>query len=366
MFVAILPRQRPRIWKLCCKMEQGISRVPEKPAWAGKEDLLSRFTNLLINTPFIYAILKHQAKAILRRTAESRGIEWRKNAETLSRTCLPLETNEQDREAPAYPPYYRVRFHAYDEGNLCWEAAYEAESATYAMALRVWPEEKRLGWWDAQWRLRQSFLEHVRQFMADGGRSVQTALDLGCSVGVSTRYLADFVAHVSSATSPLHVYGVDLSPYFLAVARYRQATASAIDVQPDGDRVHIAYVHAQGEALTFLIDRSVDLVTMQFVLHELPRDATQAIVEQLVRITRPGGTIAFLDNNPRSRVIQNLPPALFTLMKSTEPHSDDYYTFDIEAALAATSGIESVRVVESDPRHRTLLCRVNQAKYRDP
>ena len=33
------------------------------------------------------------------------------------------------------------------------------------------------------------------------------------------------------------------------------------------------------------------------------------------RLLRPGGTLALCDNNPRSKVIQNLPPVLFTLMK---------------------------------------------------
>jgi hypothetical protein len=36
----------------------------------------------------------------------------------------------------------------------------------------------------------------------------------------------------------------------------------------------------------------------------------------------------------RSKVIQNLPPVIFTLMKSTEPHSDVYYTFDVEVMSA--------------------------------
>jgi hypothetical protein len=36
----------------------------------------------------------------------------------------------------------------------------------------------------------------------------------------------------------------------------------------------------------------------------------------------------------RSKVIQNLPPVIFTLMKSTEPHSDVYYTFDVEVNSA--------------------------------
>jgi hypothetical protein len=55
-------------------------------------------------------------------------------------------------------------------------------------------------------------------------------------------------------------------------------------------------------------------------------------------------------------VIQNLPPVLFTLMKSTEPWSDDYYTFNIEDALEAI-GFESIITVASDPRHRTIVAR---------
>ena len=45
-------------------------------------------------------------------------------------------------EGIEYPEYYLKPFHAYAEGNLCWLAATEAESATYSMALRVWPKER--------------------------------------------------------------------------------------------------------------------------------------------------------------------------------------------------------------------------------
>jgi hypothetical protein len=38
-------------------------------------------------------------------------------------------------------------------------------------------------------------------------------------------------------------------------------------------------------------------------------------VRECRRLLRPGGTLAIADNNPKSKVIQNLPPVLFTLMK---------------------------------------------------
>ena len=41
-----------------------------------------------------------------------------------------------------YPPYYLQPFHAYDQGNLNWLAAYEVQPASYAMALRTFKTEQ--------------------------------------------------------------------------------------------------------------------------------------------------------------------------------------------------------------------------------
>lgn len=41
------------------------------------------------------------------------------------------------------------------------------------------------------------------------------------------------------------------------------------------------------------------------------------VVQEAARVLKPGGVLAITDNNPKSPVIQGLPPALFTLMKST-------------------------------------------------
>ena len=77
-----------------------------------------------------------------------------------------------------------------------------------------------------------------------------------------------------------------------------------------------------------------------------------AVLKEAARILAPGGILALTGNNPQSAVI--LPPALFTLVKSTEPHSDEYYTRDVEHTLRA-AGFTHVHTESSDPRHRTVL-----------
>jgi glycerate-2-kinase len=56
----------------------------------------------------------------------------------------------------------------------------------------------------------------------------------------------------------------------------------------------------------------------------------------------------------RSEALQNLPPAIFTLVKSTEPWSDEYYSFDLEAALRQ-AGFDCVESTQPDHRHRTVF-----------
>lgn len=308
-----------------------------KPAWAG-DDLLSRCVNGLIRTKPIYALLKQQARQVLIKTAEKNGIPWRQHYEELAKSGVQADLEQITRPEVTYPDYYQVPFHAYTEGNLCWQAAFEAESATYAMGLRVWKDEP-LTWQAAQARLRGSFHQVLA---AQITQPVQDILDLGCSVGISTIALHRYFQ--TSQTVPVRTVGLDLSPYMLAVARHQDVKQEIAD-----------WIHARAEA-TGLPDRSFDLITLQFVIHELPRQATTAVFQEAWRLLRPGGYLAIVDNNPQSSVIQNLPPALFTLMKSTEPWSDDYYTFDVEAALQI-AGFESVLTVASDPRHRTLLGR---------
>lgn len=311
------------------------TREKLKPNWAG-EDLLSQFVNLLIQTKPIYKVMKYQARQLIIKTAHKKGIEWRKNYQELeqsaAKSLLPVMTNPNI----VYPDYYQVPFHAYDKGNLCWQAAFEAISATQAMALRVWPQEN-LTWQEAQTRLRGSFLQVLGEYSPE---IVKDVLDIGCSVGISTLALHRYLNQRQE--EPVRTVGLDLSPYMLAVAKTNDAEGEIDE-----------WIHGKAEETSFA-DNSFDVVTLQFVTHELPNQATREIFQEVQRILRPGGCFALVDNNPASPVIQNLPPALFVLMKSTEPWSDEYYTFNMEAAMSEV-GLEHKTTVASDRRHRTIV-----------
>jgi len=312
-----------------------ISSNKLKPDWAGT-DLLSRLVNLLIKTKPIYSLMQHQARQVLIKTAEKNNIPWRKNYQELENSEAKSLLESVTDQTIVFPDYYQVPFHAYDQGNLCWEAAFEAASATYSMGLRVWKNED-ITWQVAQQRLRHSFYKVLEQYTAE---NVVDILDLGCSVGISTLELHRYF--IKKQSNQINTVGLDLSPYMLSVAK-------TLDQKQEIAK----WIHGLGESTKFA-DNSFDLITLQFVIHELPHRATQEIFQEVLRILKPGGVIGIVDNNPASPVIQNLPPVLFTLMKSTEPWSDDYYTFEVEKAITI-AGFEYQTTVASDPRHRTII-----------
>jgi ubiquinone/menaquinone biosynthesis C-methylase UbiE len=297
---------------------------------------LGRLIKALLAVEPLRQLMFFQARQLIIRTAEQRGIAWRARRQQLQRQAEPLLAAVSS-PAASPPPYYRARFHAYGEGNLCWAAACEAEQATDAMALRVWPGET-LSPAQAQQRLRQAIFAAIEPSLA--GRPVQEALDLGCSVGVGTLALQHWLRQRQA--EPARVSGLDLSPHMLAVARVRDAEGEIA-----------AWHHAAAEA-TGLPEASVDLITLQFVCHELPAAATAAVLREAARLLRPGGVIALVDQDPDSAVIRRLPAPIATLLKSTEPYLEDYFRLDLPAALRE-AGFQAVRRQACDPRHRVLV-----------
>ncbi|NQV11500.1 MAG: class I SAM-dependent methyltransferase [Cyanobacteria bacterium] len=305
------------------------------PNWVDDRTPLGWLIARVLAVEPLRQLLFLQARRMMIRTAERRGIPWRARRDALQEQAEPLLA-QSTAEGITTPAYYRARFHAYAEGNLCWAAACEAEQATASVALRVWKEEA-LSAEAAQARMREAIFAAIEPSLTG---PVRQALDIGCSVGVGTLALKDWLDARERAS--VAVSGLDLSPQMLAVARVRDA---------DG-RIQ-AWHHAAAEA-SGLPAESVDLITGQFLCHELPAAATHAVLAEAARLLRPGGVVALVDQDPESEVIRAMPAPLATLLKSTEPYLEDYFRLDLAAALA-DAGFCRIRRVASDHRHRVMV-----------
>lgn len=303
--------------------------------------LASKFVNGILAVKPLANLAKHQARSMMINRAESIGVSWRQEVQRLrSRQGEAEFSADWDRELAQlqsanliYPDYYLTSFHAYEQGNLSWEAAMEVEVAAHAVHARIWPEAGAQG--DAM--LRQSFQTLLQQEISPDPQAV---LDLGCSVGMSSFALQALYPQAQ-------ITGLDLSPHFLTVAQHRA------QAQPPSSTQSITWVHAAAES-TGLPTASFDLVSAHLVFHELPQAAALGILREARRVLRPGGHLAIMDMNPRSEVFAKMPPYILTLLKSTEPYLDQYFELDLEQAICA-AGFAQPALFCNSHRHRTLI-----------
>lgn len=314
--------------------------------------LASQFVNGILAVKPLANLAKHQARAMMIKRAESIGVYWRQEVETLrSRQSSQAFSSDWEQELRqiqradlVYPDYYLTSFHAYEQGNMSWEAAMEVEVAAHAVHARIWQDAGAKG--DAM--LRQSFHTILQQEVL----APQDVLDLGCSVGMSTFALR-------TAYPQARVTGVDLSPYFLTVAQYRQQQRLATELNTElntgaaPEAPPIRWVHAAAETTPFS-DASFDLVSSHLMFHELPQSAAVAILQEARRLLRPGGYLAIMDMNPQSEIYAKMPPYILTLLKSTEPYLDQYFRLDLEQAIC-DAGFTRPTVTCNSARHRTVI-----------
>lgn len=294
--------------------------------------LMSRFVSGILAIKPLANLAKHQARNMMIKRAERIGVPWRENVKNLRSHDWESEMAEVENCQLTYPDYYLSSFHAYESGNLSWDAALEVESAAYAVHAGIWQDAGAKG--DPQ--LRQSYHDILT---AQLSIQPQDILDIGCSVGMSTFALR-------AVYPQAHITGLDLSPYFLAVANYRSQERHA----------KIDWVHGAAESTPFA-DRSFDLISAFLLFHELPQEAAREIFREARRLLRPGGYFTLMDMNPQSEIYKKMPPYILTLLKSTEPYLDRYFTLDIERALVE-AGFHPPTITPNSPRHRTVIARV--------
>ncbi len=295
--------------------------------------LASRLVNGVLAIKPLANLAKHQARQMMIKRAEKIGVPWTQEVKTLQARDWTQELAQVQNPQLSYPDYYLNSFHAYESGNLSWQAAFEVKPAAHAVHAKIWQDAEAQG--DA--KLRQSYHDILKGSLTN---TPQDILDVGCSVGLSTFALQEIYPQSQ-------ITGLDLSPYFLAVAHYRAQQSQA----------QIKWLHAAAES-TDLPDASFDLVSIFLMCHELPQSATQEIFAEMRRLLRPGGHLAIMDMNPQSEIYQKMPPYILTLLKSTEPYLDQYFALDIEQALIK-AGFQAPTITRNTPRHRTIIAQIH-------
>lgn len=298
-----------------------------------KPQIASKFVSGLLAVKPLWNLAKWQARTMMINRAERLGIPWRETVQKFESHNWQLDWESiQDAEL-TYPGNYKASFHGYDEGHMCWQAAFEFEVASNAVHSSLFPEAGSQS--DA--KLRQSYHDVLKTKLSYQPKSI---LDLHCTVGLSTFAL-------SSLYPQAQVTGLDFSPYYLSVAHYQaqQRQENAIN-----------WVHALPEA-TGLVAQSFDLVSAFLLFHEMPQETIRKIFQEARRLVKPGGCFTFMDMNPNSTAYATMPPYVMTLLKSTEPFMEQYFALDIEDALLS-AGFDQVMETTNSARHRTVIAKV--------
>jgi ubiquinone/menaquinone biosynthesis C-methylase UbiE len=201
-----------------------------------------------------------------------------------------------------YPPYFRRNFHWQTDGYF---------SRRSAEIYDVGVEFLFLGTADV---MRRQLIPPVTRFVREAGTDEVRLLDVACGTGRMLHQLA--VAHPR-----LRYYGLDLSPYYLQVAR---EVLSEVE--------HLSLVAENAEAMPFK-DGHFDVVTSVHLFHELPRNARRNVYREMLRVLRPGGLLVIQDSG---QLRESEEVSYFLAQFSEEFHEPfhrDYLEDDIADAL---------------------------------
>jgi SAM-dependent methyltransferase len=150
------------------------------------------------------------------------------------------------------------------------------------------------------------------------GSAEMPVLDLGCGRGEWLELLQDH---------GLHARGVDLNPIFVEENRQRGLAVS------EGEGL---------QALRALPDASLGAVTAFHVIEHLPFDHWLAIIDEAVRVLKPGGAAIFETPNPANLLVAS---SRFYL----DPTHRNPLPSPLVRFIAEARGLTSVEVVELHP-----------------
>jgi ubiquinone/menaquinone biosynthesis C-methylase UbiE len=215
-----------------------------------------------------------------------------------------------------YPAYYRRTFHWQTDGYF---SAHSAE--VYELGVEL------LFRGTADVMRRQIIPPITRHVRAAGGSARLRLLDVACGTGRTL--------HQIGRTHPeMRLYGVDLSPAYVQLARRRLA-----------DLAEIALAVENAEELPFA-DAAFDVVTSVYLFHELPRNTRRQIAREMFRVVRPGGLVVIEDSAQLSESAEIAAALRSFPGEFHEPFYNDYLDDDL-AGMLREVGFE---VASSEPQ----------------
>lgn len=335
----------PKTFRLGSTSQTEATSATKAPPRTGFAQQLLDFA---LTTPVWKYVLVPQARSTMVKTAEANGIPWKSAKQWLKENANLRDISESEYEIPSY---YQQAFHAYEEGNLCWDAALEVEIASCSVGARNFPQYGSKG--------EEAFRGAFESALNQAGVKVPVGgsiVDMGCGTGMSTRRLGRNFPQAS------RISGVDLSPYFIEIGQ------QLLKLQPksfhDGgpwvssivsdDRIEYMIGDA---ADTKLESASFDVVNLQFVLHELPPEVGIRIVDEAFRLLKPNGQlwICEMDFEAPAYAAQRANAVLFSLIRSTEPYLDVYAESISGLFKYIQSQFSNTVVVPATGRHYALV-----------
>lgn len=104
-------------------------------------------------------------------------------------------------------------------------------------------------------------------------RENMSVLDIGCGTGTQL-----IMYHQAGC----RIFGIDSSPSMLEIARRKLGDKAELSLQ---DALHMTFT-----------DQMFDLVTMMFVIHEVPAPIRPAVLTECKRVLKPEGRLLLIDH----------------------------------------------------------------------